>query len=490
MKKYLFSISLLLALTFSASSVFAYTYTFQCNGGGGPVWPQLPVNYWVNQNGSDDIPFNQLTDIMADSFQTWGDPCCSEFSAAYQGTTTLTAQNNNGRIVMSWKESAWPTMFGSVNSTIGVTLLQAFNNCTIAQAPIIYNGQGFTFRTNGQSTDMQSIATHEIGHLLGLGHSNTQQATMFASYIGGTGARTLHEDDQNGVCSLYTISCNCQTAAECKTGQDCVNARCVDIPCGVNNPCENGKECNAQTGACEVPRCANDNDCADGLECSASGVCQSECASCRTCTTDVDCGGGATCADIGNGPRCFFVCEGGVTCDGDSECVTWQFQGQNGAQNIPICSAPGNPQIPCPDDYVCKASDAPVDECVTDNDCNGSQVCISSGGQKVCRDADDPCANVDCNADQTCQNGTCVDNGGNNNTTNGNNGTTNGGGTTGGGDGGNNDVVIIIDKEPTIVIEQDGGGTSGGCGIAPTGRNGTLSFLMGLFGLLILRRKK
>ncbi len=489
MKKTLLQTLIILILTCSASSLFAYTYTFQCQNGGGPAWAQLPVNYWINQNGSDNIPFNELTDVMANSFTTWGDPCCSEFSATYQGTTQLTAQNNNGRIVLSWKESNWPTMFGSVNQTIGVTLLQAFNNCTIAQAPIIFNGVGFTFRTNGQATDMQSISTHEIGHLLGLGHSNTQTATMFAAYIGGSGARTLHQDDENGVCSLYTISCNCQSAAECKPGQECSNARCVDIPCGINNPCTSDKECNANTGQCEIPRCANDGDCAAGLVCSGSGTCQSACPACRTCETNADCGNSGTCADIGNGPRCLVICSGGAQCPGDSQCINWQFQGQNGPQNVEICSAPGNPQLPCPDNYSCKASTAPMDECQVDGDCSGNEECISSGGVKVCRNPGDPCANVSCNGDQTCKNGTCVDKGttnnGNNDPNNQTNNTTGNNSTNGNGE--NNDVVVVIDQEPSIVFEENGG-VDDGCSTTSKGRMPGAFFLLAFF--VFVRRKR
>ena len=160
--------ALALALvSFVASSAFAYTYTFTC----GPSWPSLPVNYYINQNGSGDLSFSEVESVVADSFEVWGDPCCSKFDASYQGTTSLTATNNQGRVVLSWTEDGWNPQWGSVNQTIGITFSQVRSDCAIIQAPILFNGVGFRFSTNGTATDIQSIATHEIGHLLGLGHS-------------------------------------------------------------------------------------------------------------------------------------------------------------------------------------------------------------------------------------------------------------------------------------------------------------------------------
>lgn len=52
--------------------------------------------------------------------------------------------------------------------------------------------------------DLDSLVTHELGHLFGLGHSLEGGATMMAGYVkGSTELRTLSADDVAGICAIY-----------------------------------------------------------------------------------------------------------------------------------------------------------------------------------------------------------------------------------------------------------------------------------------------
>lgn len=58
-----------------------------------------------------------------------------------------------------------------------------------------------TWSSNGSGIDLETVALHELGHTLGIAHSDVHGATMHAFYAGTD--RTLHDDDGAAVRKLY-----------------------------------------------------------------------------------------------------------------------------------------------------------------------------------------------------------------------------------------------------------------------------------------------
>lgn len=363
-----------------AGEAVSYTFINSQNCPNGATWGSLPAEYKINDQGSADMSFSKTEQIVKDSYAEWESPCCSTFRTNYLGTTSRTAldsrQSRSLPPILSWIENSsnWPQYLGDPNRVLGVTMT-SFSGCTIVNAPIVFNGIKFKYRPAG-STDLQSIATHEIGHYLGLGHSSASgEPTMAPRYLGGTKQRSIESDDEKGLCSLYGGgTCNCSSDSDCATGRVCnSNGKCEDAPCTSDSDCPDNQECNTSTGNCRVPPCSSDSDCTrDGYVCDqASGTCQPKCSICSSCTQNSDCGSDSTyvCAgaDSGNG-ICLKSCSQG-SCPGDSACT--EVTTRRGT--FDICLNPGAcpDQAPrdtiCPSEYTCGEGQV-VYDCQVDPD--------------------------------------------------------------------------------------------------------------------------
>lgn len=218
-----------------------------CNGNTPITWSSFPVTWKLRDrlSGSNNY-YSGLSDAAVqtanqNAWDSWSNPssCSTDWFTAYTGTTSASASAGGPEHIVEFEESSWNSSYGGVNSTIAVTL-NSWSGCFFANSDQIYNGVGFNFTTTSNpgfnSTDLESIAVHENGHWLGLDHSPFSSASMFASYSGGIGARSLHSDDQAAVCALYPgsgpIETNCTDGLDNDgDGQiDCADTNCAAYP--------------------------------------------------------------------------------------------------------------------------------------------------------------------------------------------------------------------------------------------------------------------
>ena len=119
----------------------------------------------------------------------------ANFDNTYQATHTATGGNNG---------NVHSELAGSSGSTL------AFMQGPISDGWTIKYYEGWTWHDGpgavSSGVDLQGVATHEIGHSLGLGHTGVSGSTMLPSISGtGSGQRSIESDDIAGVQFLYGV---------------------------------------------------------------------------------------------------------------------------------------------------------------------------------------------------------------------------------------------------------------------------------------------
>jgi len=105
---------------------------------------------------------------------------------------------------MMWIESGWRNIFpGSYDVAINTTWYNPTTDVAY-ESDILFNGEDYLWSDNGAANryDVQNIATHEIGHSVGLddlyGGGDTEKTMYGHASTGETTKSSLHSDDVNG----------------------------------------------------------------------------------------------------------------------------------------------------------------------------------------------------------------------------------------------------------------------------------------------------
>lgn len=190
----------------------------QCVTQGNPLhWAGPCLDYAVQVDGSprtglDGAAFQQA---VADAFATWeAVPCpgggSPRFHAQFQGFVscdrheTVCGEASKNVNVMMFHDSVWP---GSA-SEIGLTTpTGGVSSGLVVDADLELNSAGFDFslgRSRPGTINLSDVLAHEIGHFLGLGHSDIEGALMFENYTGVTLSPDLFTaDDIAAICKAY-----------------------------------------------------------------------------------------------------------------------------------------------------------------------------------------------------------------------------------------------------------------------------------------------
>lgn len=183
---------------------------------------QLPLVFSLHAAGAAALGPDATEAAVEAALAQWTNVGCSTFAFSYAGRTEARFEDDSAN-VLSWEEDSWDwgsdvagltaTRFGVVNGGPGPV-----------GADIVFNGVDWTWTAgsgdvyaNPATLHIDSVLTHELGHVTGMDHDLTRvTSTMFYAYIGGTWMGTLSGDDRRGLCENYPADVD-----ECARDEDC-----------------------------------------------------------------------------------------------------------------------------------------------------------------------------------------------------------------------------------------------------------------------------
>ncbi|EDO44847.1 predicted protein, partial [Nematostella vectensis] len=155
----------------------------------GPKWMKKHLTYHIS-HGSD-LPKPVQDGVFAKALDYWARVSGLSFSR------TMDFQNADLRISFGYKShSGCASPFDGPGGVLAHAFFPHDGRAHFDE------DENFTDGTS-QGTNLLWVATHEFGHSLGLDHSNVQSAIMFPYYGLYRPDLDLHEDDIQGIRSLY-----------------------------------------------------------------------------------------------------------------------------------------------------------------------------------------------------------------------------------------------------------------------------------------------
>ena len=159
-----------------------------CSASGGFAhWNIRNINWYLNTANQGSGKSTALSAALT----SWTSVASANHVLSYAGTTT-SGWATDGRNTFLWANGN-----GCTGSCLALTALVLQSGQVIVETDITFNNN-VSWSTTGSDYDTQAVAAHEVGHALGIHHTevtSTPRPTMYATYF-GTGGRSLEADDQ------------------------------------------------------------------------------------------------------------------------------------------------------------------------------------------------------------------------------------------------------------------------------------------------------
>lgn len=180
-------------------------------------WRDFPIRYFVTNAGVAQVSAEQFQTAISRAFATWHAVATAETSSTFVGFVQARPSTDDGASVLGFvsrpdQDRTLAATSFTVDTTDGRILesdiyFNSFFSWSVADAGTL------------DSFDLQSIATHEIGHMLGLSHSALGETELVAGgrrviaaetvmfpvafSRGNIADRSLKADDIAGISDVY-----------------------------------------------------------------------------------------------------------------------------------------------------------------------------------------------------------------------------------------------------------------------------------------------
>ena len=174
----------------------------------GPIWPH-PEDYVVNPANPDGLSDSFIMENMALNVGKWEAAAGPDMEIIGAGDYTTDALVADTKQPDEVNEVYFGSIRGRGRNAIAMTIIWRLTGIPeLIEWDQVYN-TGYPWSDSGESgkMDFQNIATHELGHSVGLGDLYTEECTDQTMYgyadYGETNKQTLEAGDIAGIQELY-----------------------------------------------------------------------------------------------------------------------------------------------------------------------------------------------------------------------------------------------------------------------------------------------
>ena len=206
------------ALLLIALSSPAHAWSVKTSSAGDPLrWMTFPVSFVVNPSNSQGLDEDAVLNVVRTAAEQWTGEMDLPLAFDFGGPSGMATADYQDSANAVYFEDNWPSDWDS--GFLALTFTWSVDGGEIIAFDMAINEQfDWTLKPDEQSHDLANALTHEFGHVVGMGHSEVFEATMYAdSQVGDTKKQDLAQDDLDGLRYLYT-GIEMQPEWACATG--------------------------------------------------------------------------------------------------------------------------------------------------------------------------------------------------------------------------------------------------------------------------------